>query len=158
MNIAQIVTYEKTNLELKNYSYNESLDSNKHNNNIKDQIFEDLKINDLKPKFLYIDDKKDNKNNIIKKINAEIIKHNEILFNEPEMIFDYIISNDEMKKVFQNELHSVIILTEQILYTPPYNILFGRINIEHKKSKKKEQINPECQNMDNYFYEGFQND
>lgn len=40
-----------------------------------------------------------------------------------------------------------------ILYTPPYNILFGRINIE--KTKPVDEIDTNLENINDLFYEGF---
>lgn len=83
-----------------------------------------------------------------------IKKHqNEIIFDEPEKLFDFIISDSntkqisEIKTIFIEEIKNIIDLMNKILYTPPYSILFGRISLEKQKPKKME--------INNDFYEGF---
>ena len=44
---------------------------------------------------------------------------------------------------------------EKIIYTYPYPILFGHINIEQPKYKANKDQYPNKQNIDDMFYEGF---
>ena len=66
-------------------------------------------------------------------------------------IFDFIISNQESKNIFVNEIKGIIKTMLEIIHTPPYQILFGRINIE----KPKEITNPNIKYINALFYEGF---
>lgn len=68
-------------------------------------------------------------------------------------LFDFILSNEEFKIIFVKEIKSIIQLMSDIIYTPPYSILFGRIDID--KTEQNEKINPKKQNINNEFYEGF---
>lgn len=67
--------------------------------------------------------------------------------------YDYIIQNDKLKEPFIEEIKNIIYLMNSILYTPPYNILFGRINIE--KTKPVDEIDTNLENINDLFYEGF---
>ena len=67
---------------------------------------------------------------------------------DPNELFDFAIKNN--KKIFVDGIHHIIITMKNILYTPPYSILFGRINIEKSKEKELKLIN-----INELFYEGF---
>ena len=58
-----------------------------------------------------------------------------------------------MQKVLINEIKEVIEIMEEILYTPPYLILFGRIIINN--SKQKEEMKNNRKNINKFFYNGF---
>lgn len=42
-----------------------------------------------------------------------------------------------------------------IIYTPPYPILFGRITLPKKKKYVEKILNPNIPNIGKLFYEGF---
>ena len=80
-----------------------------------------------------------------------------ILFTKADDLFDYVIQDDNIKHIFINEIRSIIHSMETILYTPPYPILFGRIN-----TVKPIYINPNLpvfhpymKDINEIFYEGF---
>ena len=63
-----------------------------------------------------------------------------------------------LKTIFIEEIRSIIYIMNEILYTPPYSILFGRISIEIPKPKPKPKQEEEPGNrkdIDNDFYSGF---
>lgn len=87
------------------------------------------------------------------------ISEKEIKMNEEEKtfksgkeIFEFIILNDEYKKVFDVEINKIIQIMNDIIYTPPYPILFGRINISKYKPKKVQKYNQK--EINELFYEG----
>ena len=74
-----------------------------------------------------------------------------IIFRDPCKLFEFVINNDERKTHFIEEIQDIIKIMNNILYKPPYNILFGRIYIEKYKAKKPKD---ERENINHYFYEG----
>ena len=92
--------------------------------------------------------KKEGIKNIIQTKN----QNNEIVFNDPGELFDFVIEKKDLKCMFINEIKDLIDVMEKILYTPPYQILFGRINIQKLESNKE---NDKSMNIDNNFYSGF---
>lgn len=70
----------------------------------------------------------------------------ETCFKDPRELFDYIIEDEELKSIFIKEIHDIIKIMKDILYKPPYSILFGRISIEVPRAtntSKKIDINDE---------------
>ncbi|KAK8836320.1 hypothetical protein M9Y10_039655 [Tritrichomonas musculus] len=75
------------------------------------------------------------------------------IFKEGSEIFDFIISNENYKNIFCREIKKIIQIMNEIIYTPPYHILFGRISIT--KPKQKKERNPNKKEINELFYEGF---
>ncbi|KAK8845103.1 hypothetical protein M9Y10_021283 [Tritrichomonas musculus] len=91
-------------------------------------------------------------------INNDINNQKKPLFDNPENLFDYIIDNNErIMNTFIDELDDIMDTFENILYTYPYSILFGRIsNFKPKpKPKPKEVFYKNMKDINNIFYEGF---
>ena len=88
-------------------------------------------------------------------INAEdeIDTEDEMIFENLGVLFDFIIKDENMKKTFHEKINEIIKIMESIIYTPPYNILFGRIKIDKQNSTKKEYLYRK--NINELFYEGF---
>ena len=80
--------------------------------------------------------------------NKRVLLNEDIIIKEPVKLFEFIIKNEEMKDIFISEIHGLIQMMKNILYKPPYNILFGRISIETMKKKLGGQ------NINDSFYEG----
>lgn len=80
---------------------------------------------------------------------------NKFVFNDPGDLFDFAIENDEIKNVFFNELIKTIQIMMDILYTPPYYILFGRINITKSTFDQNKSTNSFVKDISKLFYEGF---
>ena len=62
-----------------------------------------------------------------------------------------MVSNEDFKLIFIDKIEEIINIMKDIIYTPPYSILFGRINIE----KPKECLNQNLHNINEFFYAGF---
>lgn len=69
-------------------------------------------------------------------------------FNDLEQFFEFAISN--YKELFIASIQQILQEMDKKLYTPPYRILFGRINI--LKPKKQEN---EIKGINECFYDGF---
>ncbi|KAK8895337.1 hypothetical protein M9Y10_023797 [Tritrichomonas musculus] len=97
-------------------------------------------------------------NDYINSIEEEEINKNEELrtFKDGNEIFEFIVSSEKYKNVFKEEIHKIIQFMNDIIYTPPYPILFGRINIS--KLKPKEIKYPFQKEINELFYEGFELD
>lgn len=67
-------------------------------------------------------------------------KDNFIIKNANDL-FDFIVSNQQYIVIFSNEIKQIIEIMKEIIYTPPYSILFGRINIANLKKKQGKSIN-----------------
>ncbi|KAK8892705.1 hypothetical protein M9Y10_029945 [Tritrichomonas musculus] len=81
------------------------------------------------------------------------ISMREIVFENPSDLFDFSTKNRQIKYIFMMEIKSIIKVVENIIYTPPYDILFGRINIEKVcEPLIKENI---LMNIGKSFYDGF---
>lgn len=70
-------------------------------------------------------------------------------------LFDFVINEKEVKKLFMKEIKDIILLMNNILYTEPYNILFGRINMKRKKKSTNNNPNSYAKDINELFYEGF---
>lgn len=79
--------------------------------------------------------KKDNKIKENKKENKKKFNEELLTFEDPKELIDYIITYDELKNVFMDEIHETITLMKEMLYTSPYSILFGRISLENKHKR-----------------------
>lgn len=81
------------------------------------------------------------------------ISMKEIVFENPSDLFDFSTKNRQIKYIFMMEIKNIIKVVENIIYTPPYDILFGRINIEKVcEPLIKENI---LMNIGKSFYDGF---
>ena len=83
-----------------------------------------------------------------------------IVFDYAGDLFDFVIQNENLLKCFICAINDLIHTFEEILYKPPYTILFGRINIA-KKNFMNQIINealPLREEVNEKFYEGFQID
>ncbi|KAK8900151.1 hypothetical protein M9Y10_002474 [Tritrichomonas musculus] len=78
--------------------------------------------------------------------------NDEMIFKDGNEIFEFIISNEKYRDIFSREIHKIIQIMNEIIYTPPYPILFGRISIS--KFKQKEEVNPNMKEINELFYEG----
>ncbi|KAK8897434.1 hypothetical protein M9Y10_015382 [Tritrichomonas musculus] len=74
-----------------------------------------------------------------------------IIFESPDVLIDFIIKNKKTQAIFIDEIRKIMNLMKNILYTPPYSILFGRISIE----KTKTNIKARQKSINELFYEGF---
>ena len=63
--------------------------------------------------------------------------------------------NKDIKNIFLDEILDIIQVMESILYSNRYSILFGRISLFKRKNKKKDNIYPRGENINDLFYEGF---
>ena len=57
------------------------------------------------------------------------------VFQNSNELFDFIFDSKELRSSFSKEIKNIIKIMKEILYTPPYNILFGRINLSEKSKK-----------------------
>lgn len=68
-------------------------------------------------------------------------------------LFDFLISDSNKILFFKNDICDTIKIMEKILYTPPYQILFGKFDLNKKIIKKN--TNDKRENVSNKFFEGF---
>ena len=80
---------------------------------------------------------------------------NELIFEDAGEFFDFVVQDYENKVIFINEIKSIIQIMETILYTHPYSILFGRINIEKTRFHQMEDSKSKKIDINESFYEGF---
>ncbi|KAK8896822.1 hypothetical protein M9Y10_014743 [Tritrichomonas musculus] len=73
-------------------------------------------------------------------------------FKDGNEIFEFIVSNEKYGNIFKEEINKIIQVMNDIIYTPPYPILFGRISIS-KRNQKVEQ-SPYKKEINELFYEG----
>ncbi|KAK8842216.1 hypothetical protein M9Y10_026447 [Tritrichomonas musculus] len=97
----------------------------------------------------YLNDSSTKFENDVDEINTD----EEIVIEDLGYLFDFIIKNENMKKIFRTKINEIIQIIESIIYTPPYNILFGRIRINKSKPIKKEYLHQK--DINELFYEGF---
>lgn len=153
----------------------------KENSFTKEEEEEETTIDEINMKDNDLNEKKKKVNNdhiksAIKKIEEQIEFQNlelpknetnsksEKIFEDPEILFDFIfnesiLSDDsnsdlDLKQCFIKEIKEIIKIMENILYTKPYSILFGRISIEKSKAEFNERNSTE-KNVDQSFFEGF---
>ncbi|KAK8839463.1 hypothetical protein M9Y10_031818 [Tritrichomonas musculus] len=79
-------------------------------------------------------------------------REEEKTFKDGNEIYEFIVSNEKYKNTFEEEINKIIQVMNDIIYTPPYPILFGRINISKKNDK--EEIYPYKKEINELFYEG----
>lgn len=90
-------------------------------------------------------------------LESKHILGDDILFEDPSQLFDYIMNysesnpNSNIKMIFIKEIIEIINIMKEILYTPPYLILFGRIYIIKPKLKEEDKR----KDIDQNFYDGF---
>ncbi|KAK8893003.1 hypothetical protein M9Y10_030259 [Tritrichomonas musculus] len=79
----------------------------------------------------------------------------DLVFEDPGDLFDFIIKDTKIKSIFINEVKEIIDTMNTILYTPPYRILFGRINIDKLCPIMIENSNNQDLNeINESFYDG----
>lgn len=88
------------------------------------------------------------------KIENEIFISDDIIFNSPDELFDYILKFPKFKELFIKEINEIIQNMKEILLIPPYSILFGRINIENDHNKREEKNKFSGKDINELFYEG----
>ncbi|KAK8844456.1 hypothetical protein M9Y10_024314 [Tritrichomonas musculus] len=59
-------------------------------------------------------------------------------FSDTEEFIDFVFKNEQQKKMLIEEIKDIIHCMKEILYTPPYDILFGRLHIRKRKDCYKE--------------------
>ena len=75
---------------------------------------------------------------------------------DPKKLFADMYENELKKELFIQKIKKVLLIMKDILYTPPYYILFGRININNPSSNIKRHQKPKIQEINDIFYEGFE--
>ena len=112
--------------------------------------FKKIKLNEIEIKC------NNNKELLLKSVGANYQQDKSeikiIIKNDPEKQFYDIIENEPNKSFFIQKIKNVISLMKNILYTPPYYILFGRIIINDPSLKIPDK---KAQNINDDFYEGF---
>ena len=103
---------------------------------------------------------KENKENTFKKHGTFTLMNTknednqyEICFEDLGELFDFIIKNNDIKNIFTSEIKIIIEIMRKIIYTPPYNILFGRLKVV--KPESNDRSNSKAKNINKEFYEGF---
>ena len=78
------------------------------------------------------------------------------IFSDPEKFIDFVYKNEQHKKIFIEAIKDIIQCMKEILYTPPYVILFGRLHIRKQKDCFKEisELFPHRKEINELFYEG----
>ena len=87
-------------------------------------------------------------------IENDIFISDDIIFNSPDELFDYIFKFPKFKELFIKEINEIIQNMKEILLVPPYSILFGRINIENDHNKREENNKFSGKDINELFYEG----
>ena len=87
------------------------------------------------------------------KSNESFQKNEELIFNRPNDLFDFVIKNDRLSKCFIEEITKIIQIMQSILDKPPYLILFGRMMIKQDKPEKEEKN--KALPINELFREGF---
>ncbi|KAK8857623.1 hypothetical protein M9Y10_016029 [Tritrichomonas musculus] len=122
---------------------------------IKDNFKENYKNNtsDKSFKSKNIDGIENNKRTPL--LDREKLKDDEkVVFRDLSELFYFFISCDEYKNLFIESINKIINIMKSILYTPPYNILFGRINISLLKNRSNNITNGNLPDINESFYEG----
>lgn len=81
------------------------------------------------------------------------LKH--FIFNNPDELFEFVIKNDDLKNALINSIREIIDIMNAVLYTPPYPILFGKINISKQQHKIITEQKKKYVEINELFYEGF---
>lgn len=144
---------------LKGYILNHPLFNLSNQNNLKQEILVNLKNSSNNECFEEnIIQKNTTKTNSFETIKC-LKNENEIRTNVQHRIvedcgelFDFLTEN--YSNIFHEEVKKIIQILEEIIYSPPYSILFGRININKPKSNdNKKEKGVENNEL---FYEGFE--
>lgn len=77
--------------------------------------------------------------------------------NDSNSVFDLIFQKEELVISFIKSIEEIVEIIDNILYTPPYPILFGRKSINKKKLETNQikKPNPLSKNINKSFYNGF---
>ena len=159
-NSEQNVDYENSeqNVDYENSEQNNDHENSEQNN---DHEIKNKKIFKACQKENFDIKLKSKQNDYLEKINQYEFYENEMQINEDKQTFvdlgdlyDFMISDTDIKKVFINEIKIIIDTMKDMIYTPPYHILFGRI--ENDKHKKTQNSNETVQNINELFYEGLE--
>ena len=153
----------------KKYLFKKSLETNQNFLDSQDKLKEkdeekkkDIRKDEKKSIFNNEEQNKQNQFNEIKKI------------KEPGELFDFVIHNStkattksesscdsnstsksKLAAIFIKEIKEIIEIMEEVLYTPPYFILFGFIYLFKIESEEEEEVDTR-QKIDESFYEGFE--
>ena len=147
---------------LKNFILNHPLFNLKNQPNNNDEIRKYLNDIDTQKDFINESSKKTRKSREINykeqlfKDNKECQKYvlNINAFTDLAKFFDFVINDDKLKYYFLEEIRDIISFIEKILYSAPYSILFGRIDIVEPNPTKN--IKSNLKDINQYFYEGFE--
>ena len=145
-----------------------------------DKTFIQDNMNFIKQKETYIENKtKENEDTTIftkkniSETNFKIIKIKEdfslkrfndmnfkqtMIFDDPSKLFDFIIQEEIFISFFIEEIKNIIQTMQEILYKPPYRILFGRITIKRREENEVKTITPKREDIDKNFLDGFGED
>lgn len=82
----------------------------------------------------------------------EILQNDQSFFEDPADLFDYVINENKLKNIFISEITDIIGIMKKQLYKPPYNILFGRLNLGKLMTNENSSHK---QNINKSFYDGF---
>lgn len=115
-------------------------------NNDQNNLINDNKKSQSKVNFLKNNNDCDEKIHL--KCNDALQK--DVVFDDPGFFFDFVLKNNKRETIFIKFISDIISTMESILYTPPYRILFGRIDISKSKQIDKRK------NINVLFYEGFE--
>lgn len=114
--------------------------------------FEFKKINNfskVNSKFMYMKEKLDYLHN-----NKVYKKQNESPQNNIDLLFDSIIFNPCNLNYFIREVNIAIKKVNSILFTPPYSIIFGRINLYKNAISTTCRNSNTTQNINKFFLDG----
>ena len=67
---------------------------------------------------------------------ADETSNETIICSDVKKLFNFIILNKTFRNIFNDEINKIIKVIQEIIYTPPYQILFGRINFVNSKTQK----------------------
>lgn len=123
------------------------LNAHQNNNEIKQ------KLQNIGSKQLLSEIKKQNDDISFVKKNDDIKKI--IIFENTNDLFDFAINDFILKPKFDETIKNILHIMKNIIYTPPYAFLFGRIVLEKLKNNPEEDINPYIVDINESFYEGF---
>ncbi|KAK8899320.1 hypothetical protein M9Y10_001633 [Tritrichomonas musculus] len=124
-------------------------------NNLKDSTDEEYLIKQKENNFnLDIDSSYFNQS-IQKSKELQLSRFDDYIFENTSQLFDFSMKKENLKSYLISEIIDIIHTMETILYTPPYSILFGRINQESKNKEKIETKNIILRDINELFYEGF---
>ena len=95
----------------------------------------------------------------MKKINENEYKKQDDLIlqvtNTNDYLFDSIVKNQYNYNYFIEEINKIIEKLNNILFTPPYSIIFGRIKYHNQHISNTLQTKNKPENITQTFYDGF---